>query len=454
MSARSSRTAPRGPSANPGASNNASPLRVLQVSVHHPELVRGGAQRVCYDLFEGLKARDGIEPFLLAGVDNAMPALFRTGARITGFDGRPAEYLLLTRDFDYFWHRTANPLLDESYAEFLQQVRPDVVHFHHFLNIGVDLLTLTRRVLPHSRIVFTFHEFLAICTANGHMVRPPDGSLCTRDSPVRCHQCFPEIGPEMFFVRKQWFQRHLLAADVFTVPTRFMVSRYTDWGLPAERIVHVPNGQDFAPAAAPFGGSQSARNRFGFFGQLIDSKGVAVLLRAVTLLRAQGFTDFSVEVNGENMRFASEAARTEFERFRTEEEARPPAEQIVKFNGGYHADQLPRLMSRVDWCVVPSTWWETFALVISEAWAFGRPVIASDVGAMAERVRHETDGLLFPMGDARALAETMRRAATEEGLWQKLTGSLPKPPTRAAMVDAFLGLYRGGLDSPALSPRR
>jgi glycosyltransferase involved in cell wall biosynthesis len=38
---------------------------------------------------------------------------------------------------------------------------------------------------------------------------------------------------------------------------------------------------------------------------------------------------------------------------------------------------------------------------------FCRPVIASDVGGMAERVRHEVGGLLFPMGDARALAATV-----------------------------------------------
>jgi glycosyltransferase involved in cell wall biosynthesis len=68
-------------------------------------------------------------------------------------------------------------------------------------------------------------------------------------------------------------------------------------------------------------------------------------------------------------------------------------------------------MARVDWVVVPSLWWEIFCLVLSEAWACGRPVIASDVGGLAERVTDGGDGLLFPLGDARALAEAMRRAA-------------------------------------------
>lgn len=417
--------------------------RVLLVSVHHPELVRGGAQQVCYELFEGLKEHPDFRPVLLAAIDNSTPALFRSGARITGFDGRPGEHLFLMRDYDHFWHKTSDPLLVESFAEFLTLTRPDIVHFHHFMNVGVDLLTLTRRVLPEARIVFTFHEFLAICCAYGQMVRTVDRSLCTRASAVRCHQCFPERAPETFFVRKQWFQEHLGAVDVFTVPSRFMIPAYTDWGIPPDRIVHVTNGQRNYGASQVGAETPGPRNRFGFFGQLVDGKGVTVLLRAAELLRTQGFTDFAVEINGDNLRYASEAGRAEFERLRTAEEALPLDQQNVVFNGPYHVDRLPRLMARVDWCVVPSVWWEVFGLVISEAWMFRRPVIASDVGGMAERVQHEVGGLLFPMGDARALAATMHRACTEAGLWKRLVAGLPQPPTRETMVAQFAEVYRG-----------
>ena len=72
---------------------------------------------------------------------------------------------------------------------------------------------------------------------------------------------------------------------------------------------------------------------------------------------------------------------------------------------------------------------------------FRRPVIASNVGAPGERVRHGVDGLLFPVGDARALARTMRRACTEEGLWDRLVEGIEVPPERAAMVEGFRGVY-------------
>lgn len=74
---------------------------------------------------------------------------------------------------------------------------------------------------------------------------------------------------------------------------------------------------------------------------------------------------------------------------------------------------------------------------------FGKPVICSDRGGPGERVRHEVDGLQFPLGDPQALAETMQRAATEDGLWQRLRDNLPEPPARPAMAAGFLALYRG-----------
>ncbi len=115
----------------------------------------------------------------------------------------------------------------------------------------------------------------------------------------------------------------------------------------------------------------------------------------------------------------------------------------VFFNGPYSHAELPRRMRRIDWCIVPSVWWEIFGLVISEAWTFGKPVIASDVGGMAERIGHDRDGLLFAVADARALAETMQRAMTEEALWSKLRSGIRRPASREDMTNAVLRVYRG-----------
>jgi glycosyltransferase involved in cell wall biosynthesis len=422
-------------------------MKVLLVSLFHPELVRGGAQQVCYELFQGLRRRPDVEATLLASIDGSVPALHKSGAGITGFDRRPNEYIFLSRDYDYLWHKVRDPRLIQSYIDFLGLIEPDVIHFHHFLTLGIDLLTITRKALPRARIIFTFHEFLSICFADGHMVRKTDNSLCKEASAVRCHQCFPDLSPEHFLMRELWMKKHFEAVDVFTVPSRFMIDHYTKWGLDAARIQHIPNGQADYSGGKSCTEERRSRNRFGFFGQLVDNKGVHVVLEAVEILRADGFTDFTVELNGDNLRYASEARRRRIEGFLELESNRPRHEQNVIMNGPYHVDALGSRMARVDWCIVPSTWWEIFGLVISEAWMFKRPVIASNVGGMKERITDGVDGLLFEMGDARSLAEVMKRACTEEGLWEKLTQKIHPPMSREDMTERFQKIYAQAMEA-------
>ena len=429
--------------------HTAAKTKVLLVSLFHPELVRGGAQQICFELFEGLQERQDIDVTLLASIDGSLPSLSKSGARITGFDGRDSEFLYLSRDYDYWWHRTSNALLLQSYVEFLHLVQPDVVHFHHFLTLGVDLITLTKKTLPNCRIVFTFHEFLTICAADGHMVRKTDRSLCTHASPVRCHQCFPEIPPENFFVREKWMKKHMSSVDVFTTPSRFMIKQYTDWGVDPKRIFQVGNVQRNRGQIGRAAPASANHNRFGFFGQMVDAKGIHVILRAVEILRSEGFTDFTVEINGDNLRYASEERRNEITKFLEAEAARPLKDQNVVFNGSYQVDQLAGRMAQIDWCIVPSIWWEIFCLVISEAWMFGRPVIVSNVGGPKERVTDEVDGLHFQVGDARSLANVMKRACTEEGLWQRLSSSIRPPPDRSEMVNGYVAHY--GVSAPERS---
>ncbi len=423
------------------APSGARKTRVLLISHYHPELIRGGAQQCCYELFQGLKEEPDVEAFFLAATDDTYPALYKQGACITGFDGRENEFLYLSADYDRLWQRTTSPRHIAAFADLLETLRPDVVHFQHFMLLGIDMLTLTRTVLPQCRIVFTFHEYMTMCDARGHMVRFTDGSLCAEPSPVRCHQCLPHHSPDHFLMRKMWFMRHLSVADRYACACHFQVAQHVAWGIDPSKIFVVPNGEQNKAHAALPAPLDGPKNRFGFFGQFVDAKGVHIILRAVDILRAGGFTDFKVELNGDNIRFASAPVREEIEAFLAAESERPMPRQNVFNNGAYHVEQIESRMLRIDWSLVPSTWWETFGLVISEAWMFKRPVICSNVGGMAERIQHDVNGLQFQIADPRSLAAAMQRAATEPGLWEKLSMAAPQPPSRADVVKGYRALY-------------
>ena len=99
---------------------------------------------------------------------------------------------------------------------------------------------------------------------------------------------------------------------------------------------------------------------------------------------------------------------------------------------------LERLMADVDWVVVPSVWWENSPMVISEAFFFGKPVICSNIGGMAERVSNGIDGLHFSVGSSGSLARAMARALTEEGLWKGLRANITPPPSAEAIAEQHI----------------
>jgi glycosyltransferase involved in cell wall biosynthesis len=304
------------------------------------------------------------------------------------------------------------------------------------------------------RMIFTLHEFLAICLADGHMARTFNKSPCDRASSVRCHQCFPHKTPEFFSIRRMWFQHHFDMVDTFVATSLFGRQRYVEWGIPAEKIVHIPAGHrklgqlDTTPAA--MSDARTKRNRFAFFGQLIDCKGLLVLFDAVRIMRGSGSDDFTLDVYGANLDCASAEFRREFEAFWAEEKrASNGGMQRIRLNGAYEVSDLARLMADVDWVVVPSRWGETFMMVISEAFAFGKPVICSNIGVMVERVRDNETGLHFVVGSSNSLAAAMTRAMTEDALWERLSGNIEPPPTAEISAQRHIELCYGPRDCSA-----
>jgi glycosyltransferase involved in cell wall biosynthesis len=85
----------------------------------------------------------------------------------------------------------------------------------------------------------------------------------------------------------------------------------------------------------------------------------------------------------------------------------------VRF-GGDCAD-MPAAMMLADVVVLPATRPEAFGLVVAEAQAMGRPVIASDIGGLAEALRPGETGTLVPPDDPAALAAAIGRSLDLDG---------------------------------------
>ena len=396
------------------------PRKVLYVLHNHPTVMPGGAETYGLELYEAMRRSTAWEAVLLARAGPPIASFARPheGTLLSPVGGDPNQYFLHTEveDYDWFLSTSRNKeTYTRFYREFLEAMRPDVVHFQHTLFLGYDILRETRATLPDAAIVYTLHEYVPICHRNGQMVRR-DGERCGEASPRRCHECFPELSQQSFFMRERFIKSHFEVVDRFVAPSRFLVERYVDWGIGRERIVWEPNGRPSIAALADDepvtkGAAARPRDRVAYFGQFTAFKGADVLMRSVEYL---GVPRPHIYLHGANLEHSPPEFQDEFRALLD------AASGDVTLVGRYRPEDLSRLMASIDWVVVPSVWWENAPLVIQEAFARGRPVIASDIGGMAEMVTDGVDGLLFRAGDPCHLAEVITHAVTTPGLWDRL----------------------------------
>jgi glycosyltransferase involved in cell wall biosynthesis len=143
-------------------------------------------------------------------------------------------------------------------------------------------------------------------------------------------------------------------------------------------------------------GAPHERFTIGFVGRFVPEKGIDVLLKAVQQLTQP--VHIHLIGNGP-------------QRAQLEEHARSVSSTKVSFIQPVPLDQLAALYQQLDVLVLPSrttpVWKEQFGRVLIEAMACGVPVIGSDSGAIPEVIGEA--GLIFPEGDAAALADCLRR---------------------------------------------
>jgi phosphatidyl-myo-inositol alpha-mannosyltransferase len=170
----------------------------------------------------------------------------------------------------------------------------------------------------------------------------------------------------------------------------------------------VPNGVhvDAARARTAAERAMGDRLRIAFVGQAVERKGLPLLLRAFEALREHVPTELTV--------------------------IGPAPEELlpmmldpagVRMLGKVSDEVKQRELEGADVLCAPSLRGESFGMVLTEAFASGTPVVASDIAGYRDVVRDGVDGVLVPPGDAQRIAEALR------DMWEE-------PEARAQMARA------------------
>ena len=198
----------------------------------------------------------------------------------------------------------------------------------------------------------------------------------------------------------------------------------------------VPNGVDVD--AAPSGPKPRTDHlRALFIGRPDERKGLPVLLRAFSAL--VDHVPAKLTVIG--------ADPADVKRIL----AHPELEEHLDLRGRVSNEELWNQLHDADVLVAPSLSGESFGMILTEAFAAGTPVIASEIAGYSDVVTHNHDGVLVPPGDPQALAEELQRAHHEPERLARMGEAARESAQRYAwsnVADQVLDVYERAIEVP------
>jgi len=175
----------------------------------------------------------------------------------------------------------------------------------------------------------------------------------------------------------------------------------------------IPNGIDlrhFNTTVKPFPEYTDGKINILFVGRLEKRKGLDYLIDAFK----------KVHSNHQNTRLLVVGPGTRLRPKYEKTARRAHLENDIVFTGGVSYDELPRYYQTADICCAPATGQESFGIVLLEAMALGKPVVASDIPGYSGVLTNEQEGLLVKPRSSHALSQAIDRLIEDQPLRQKL----------------------------------
>lgn len=341
----------------------------------HPKFQKGGGEIAAYSWFKFLQSQ-GLRAIFVGRGENADPYNTKVVLREIFKD----EYVLYTST-DFFHFSTRDDSLLKALEVLIDAYKPDIIHLHHFVHIGLEVGALIKYLAPKTKLILTLHEYLAICHNNGQLLTT-SGTVCSGYSPEKCCQCFPTISTNKFFMRELEIKARLSYFDYFICPSKFLFDIYLAWGLPGNKISVIEN--PFPSPALSFNAALTFPDldqplKIGFFGQINLYKGLDIIIEGVKQAIQNG-RQVQLGIHGKM------SAVTGNEYIKTLIESIRECRDSIVFYDAYESIETFDLMAQYHFVVMGSRWFENSPVVIQEALEANRPLIVPRLGGMLEKV--------------------------------------------------------------------
>ena len=280
----------------------------------------------------------------------------------------------------------------KTYQDILNIIKiekPTVCHIHNILPLISPSVYFACKK-ENVPVVQTLHNYRLLC-ANSYLFR--EGTICEVCIGKSLYHsvklgCYRDSILQTYALSRMVQKNRLFGTwdngiDAFIALTAFSKKKFMEGGLQENKIFIKSNFLLNAPVIC-----DKSEDYILFAGRLDITKGIEVLLEAQKKINSE----IKIFIAGDG----------------------PLKNKIISVNDNYLGqlvqEDLTIRLKKCNALIFPSIWYEGMPMLILEAFACGKPVIASNLGAMADLIVDGKTGLLFKPGDAEELAKKINWA--------------------------------------------
>jgi len=371
-------------------------MKVVKVIHGFPPDYMAGSEVYSYHLVKELINQD-IETYVFTRVENEFDDNYKIynekfeNIEIQRVNKPKRDYLYEDKFYD--------DEMDKIFKNYLESVKPDIVHFGHLSHLSTNLIRITKEFnIP---IVYTIHDFWLFCV-KGQMINQ-DGVICANPSVKNCTECSSYVVNEKEVKETLKHMKEIIdLIDVFISPSHTLKDFFINQGVARDKIKYLKYG--FNTKKIIYNKKVFTKNskiNFGFMGRIIPTKGIKVLVDTFKKLPNEQLSIYGSI--GVQKRFLE-------------------TENII-FKGAYNNNNINEVLNDIDVLIVPSIWYENAPLVIQEAFLAGIGVITSDIGGMAELVKDKVNGFTFKVGSSEELINIIKKISNNPMILNSLDNS-------------------------------
>jgi glycosyltransferase involved in cell wall biosynthesis len=283
--------------------------------------------------------------------------------------------------------QTGVPFFKSELKNALETNGYDVIHYHNMSLIGITALSYGNAVK-----LYTTHEHWLICPM--HVLWKFNREVCVKKSCLSCQLAGKR--PPQIWRQTGLLEKMLKHVDCFLSPSRFTLQKHLEDGLNIP-IKHLPYFLPMPPETENTAAKETPeRPYFLFVGRLEEIKGVQNI---IPVFQNQEKYDLLIAGDGE---------------YRETLEMQAANSPRIKFLGRLDQKTLQNLYKSALAVIVPSICYETFGIIIIEAFSRKTPVIVNNLGALPEVVEDSGGGFVY--SNQAELIAAMHKLASDSAL--------------------------------------